>query len=312
MLSLANPSLPPLDFSRHRGLIDPDVVARAHVACIGLGGAAGLVQALTRCGVQRWTLIDFDHVNGTNPTTQAHDYADAGRSKADALAGRIVRINPNAQVGTVTKHYQHLTTAERARLWNSDLVLAMTDHFETQCAINQDAIAARVDTVFAICYVGCEAVEITASFPDIIDAGYGCHRCHTKLRYDAYQTGFVNPTDIASHALVAEYLNALIGNLVLARLHQRAGVTMPIVELARAFAARPCLISRITPTFASAPGEAFAGLPHLPFSTSLWPLDTPQHWTCPDCGTPGAQIATTPEFQRPLANPGPGTIQERS
>ncbi|MDO8598447.1 MAG: ThiF family adenylyltransferase, partial [Sulfuricaulis sp.] len=187
---------PPVDFSRHSGLLDHDLLARTHIACIGAGGAAGLVQILTRCGISTWTLVDPQFVDSTNPTTQAHE--QIGVAKIGSLSRRLKDINPSISVTGHSKRYQELTEGEHAALWRADLVLAMTDDFHTQSAINRDAIRAGVDTVFAICYVGCEAVEITASFPDTIAGGGGCHRCHTKARYDAYDRGFRNPTLIAS------------------------------------------------------------------------------------------------------------------
>ncbi|MDO8632597.1 MAG: hypothetical protein Q7R41_19110, partial [Phycisphaerales bacterium] len=81
--------------------------------------------------------------------------------------------------------------------------------------------------------------------------------------------------------------------------------------IAHDFAARPCLISRITPAFGAAPGEAFADVPAQAFTTRLWPLDTPRDWTCPDCNTQGV-VPAVPELHRPLANPGPGTTEGAS
>jgi hypothetical protein len=299
-----------IDFSRHRGVLDHTLLAGTQIACIGLGGAAGLVQSLAREGIRDWPLVDFDRVSVTNPATQAHDYADRGKLKCEALAERLVRIDPNVHVRTLAKRYQDLTAEERDELWEADLVLAMTDNFQVQSLINMDAVAARRPAIFANCYIGCGAVEVTGSFPETIANGGGCHRCHTKPRYDAYASGFENPADISSHALAADYLNALIGNIVLGYLHWQAGSNLPIAELGREFSERPCLIARIFPSFGGGPGEAFPGHPPLPFSSSLWPLDTPSTWQCPDCGTRGPM--QVPEFPCPKSTPGPGATAERS
>src|SRR5262249_38262436 len=161
-----------------------------------------------------------DRVALTNPATQAHDHADRGKLKTDALAERLLRINPEARITSIGKRFQDLTVDERDQLWTSDLILAMTDHFHTQALINTEAVAyAQAPVIFANCYIGCGAVEVTGTLPQTVASGGGCHRCHVKPRYDAYETGFQNPTNIASHALAADYLNALIGNLVLGCLH---------------------------------------------------------------------------------------------
>jgi len=72
-------------------VLDHGLLAGTHVACIGLGGAAGLVQSLTCAGIRQWTLVDHDRVSATNPATQRHDYADRGKLKCDALTETIVR-----------------------------------------------------------------------------------------------------------------------------------------------------------------------------------------------------------------------------
>lgn len=276
-----------VDHSRHDGLLDHAIMRKAHVASIGAGGVAGAVTSLLRSGIATWTLIDPDCVSATNPATQGHDIADLGKPKVIALAEKLKRIDPAVKVRTIEKRYQDLTEIEHAALWQADMVLAMTDDFHTQARINRDALRFKTDTLFGHCNTGCEAVEVTATFPDTVARGLGCHRCHTKARYDAYDNGFTNAGPIASHALAADYLNALIGLIVVSRLHQRTGSTLAIANIAEQFASEPCLISRMRPSFGRGPGQAFPGFVDLPFTSTLWSLDTPDGWSCPDCGTVG-------------------------
>lgn len=285
---------PSLDFSRHAGLIDHDLLARTPISLIGAGGAASLALSLARLGTRRFIIADPDHVSTTNPTTQAHDHADIGKPKPLALARRIRAINPDATVTIFNAAYEDLSPAHRAVIWQADIVLAMTDRFPTQARINRDAIANNVDTILGICYIRAAGFEITATFPADLKHGIGCHRCHTKARYDAYAAGFKNPSAIASHALAAEYINSLLGHIVLGRLHYRAGSALEIAELGYLFTQRPCLISRTLPAFGIDPGEAFHGRELMPFSTTMWSLDTPSDWTCPDCGTRNALPAVPP------------------
>lgn len=299
MLSLFSSKKPMPDFSRHQGLLDRHLTSGTRIACVGTGGAAGVIKGLVGCGVGTVTLIDHDVVSATNPTTQAHALLDVGKPKVLALAAALRAINPAVKIHCHPKPYEELTASEHAELWGeADLMLAMTDRFDVQAKINRDALAAHVTTLFAICYIGCAAVEITVTDPDTVDAGGGCHHCHTKARYDAYASGFKNPATISSHALAADYLNALIGNLALGILHYRAGVSLPFAALGKAFLERPCLISRMLPDFGEGPGGAFDGLPPSPFMTRLFALDTPAGWMCPDCGTPGV-VPVQLEFPRP-------------
>lgn len=277
------------DFSRHNDLLDHELLSRARVAVVGVGGAAGLVTTLARCGVRDFILVDPDIVSRTNPTTQAHDLVSIGMPKVDALARRLTLINPAITGRAFATRYEDLSEREFEALWRTDLVLAMTDRFATQGLINRDALTFGTDTVFAIAYPDAVAVEITATFHDTVAAGHGCHRCHVKARYDAYAAGFENPKVLPSHALAAEYLNALLGFVAVSRLHYRAGSTLAIARTAEHFSRSPCLISRLDPRFFSEPGQAFGDAPSgfSLFTTKLWALDTPADWICPDCGTRG-------------------------
>lgn len=299
---------PTVDYSRHGGLLDHELMAASTPASAGTGGAAGLLQQLARSGIRKFKVADPDVCSTTNPSTQAHDQTDIGRTKVAALAARLRNIDRSVQVTSYPHRYEELQPAALDDFWAADVVLAMTDKFATQALINRHALARAKDTFFATCYIGCGAVEVTAT---LFPLTAGCHRCHTKIRYDAYQRGFVNPAIIPSHAIAAEYLNSLIALLVVSRLHQRAGSTLPIVELAQAFAERPCLISRLLPSFGVEPGGAFAGHPAQPFSSRLFPLDTPTDWVCPDCGTHGVVPPQTLQPAPDARAVEPATLERR-
>lgn len=82
-------------------------LARKHVAVFGLGGVGGIAcEALCRSGVGRLTLVDGDVVDISNMNRQiiATD-AWLGRPKTEAMARRIVDINPLAQVTCACRFY---------------------------------------------------------------------------------------------------------------------------------------------------------------------------------------------------------------
>lgn len=301
----------PIDWSRHDGLLDHELLHATHLTCIGAGGAAGLVQTLTRCGIGGWTLGDFDSISATNPATQAHDVLDAGRAKVAALADRVRRINPDCAVRAIPKRVSDLDRQEFEDIWSANMMLAMTDDFHTQSALNRIAVRVKTDSIFAIAYAGpSTAVEVTGTFSDTIAHGLGCHRCHTKARYDAYESGFQNPATIASHAAAAEYLNALLANIILGRLHYRAGSDLPIADIGRAFSEAPCLISTLMPSLAVPANADPAHRPAFSLPGIFYALDTPAGFICPDCGTPG--VIENHPLSGPWTNPGPGITEKRS
>jgi len=78
-------------------------LSAAHVMVVGLGGVGSwTVEALARSGVGTLTLVDLDDVCATNTNRQLHALdPEWGRLKADVLADRVRRINPEADVRAV-------------------------------------------------------------------------------------------------------------------------------------------------------------------------------------------------------------------
>ena len=70
----------------------------AHAVVVGLGGVGSwAAEALARSCVGQLTLVDLDHVAESNTNRQIHALGDAyGKAKVDAMAERLVAINPCA------------------------------------------------------------------------------------------------------------------------------------------------------------------------------------------------------------------------
>ena len=98
------------EFSRTEKLIGQDAIKRlssCRVAIFGIGGVGGYVmEALARCGVGYFDLIDNDTVNITNLNRQiiaTHD--TIGEFKVDVAKKRILSINPQAKVNACKTFY---------------------------------------------------------------------------------------------------------------------------------------------------------------------------------------------------------------
>ncbi|MCF6253609.1 MAG: tRNA threonylcarbamoyladenosine dehydratase [Thiomicrorhabdus sp.] len=73
---------------------------KSHVLIAGIGGVGGFVaEALARAGVGSITLLDHDHVSGSNKNRQlvALD-STIGLKKVDVMKARILEINPSCNV----------------------------------------------------------------------------------------------------------------------------------------------------------------------------------------------------------------------
>ncbi len=75
----------------------------AHVCVVGIGGVGSwAAEALARTGVGRISLIDLDMVAESNTNRQLHALGDVyGQAKVDAMAERIVQINPFCRVDRI-------------------------------------------------------------------------------------------------------------------------------------------------------------------------------------------------------------------
>lgn len=75
-------------------------LAQAHVGVVGIGGVGSwAVEALARSAVGQLTLIDLDMVAESNTNRQLHAMAGVyGKAKVDAMAERILAINPACTV----------------------------------------------------------------------------------------------------------------------------------------------------------------------------------------------------------------------
>lgn len=75
----------------------------AHVCIVGIGGVGSwTAEALARSGVGALTLVDLDHVAESNLNRQIHALEGTlGRAKIEAMAERILQINPECRLTLV-------------------------------------------------------------------------------------------------------------------------------------------------------------------------------------------------------------------
>lgn len=130
------------DYHRRFGgvtrLYGADGLARleaASVCVIGIGGVGSwAAEALARNAVGRITLIDLDHIAPSNTNRQIHALGDAyGRAKVDAMAERIVSINPRCRVTAVDDFVTEENVA--ALLSGFDYVIDAIDAVKVKTAI---------------------------------------------------------------------------------------------------------------------------------------------------------------------------------
>ncbi len=82
------------------GESEANIVKNSHFLIIGLGGVGTwCVESIARLGANQITLVDLDDICVSNTNRQIHALDGSyGQMKADALAERISKINPDCKV----------------------------------------------------------------------------------------------------------------------------------------------------------------------------------------------------------------------
>ena len=106
-----------MDLSRVAMVIGKDklpVLGQARIAVVGLGGVGSYVaESLCRSGVGHLLLIDADKVAASNINRQLPALTSTfGRFKTEVVRQRLLDINPDCEIETVSKFYEPGAFAE--------------------------------------------------------------------------------------------------------------------------------------------------------------------------------------------------------
>jgi molybdopterin-synthase adenylyltransferase len=116
-------------FARQQELVPAERLAPLLVTVIGIGSIGRQVaHTLAAIGARRMQLVDFDHVEDTNRTTQGFWAEDVGQLKVLATARDIARLDPSIELEQVEDRY-------RPKLEVGDAVFCCVDSIETRGAI---------------------------------------------------------------------------------------------------------------------------------------------------------------------------------
>ncbi|MGI4815458.1 MAG: tRNA threonylcarbamoyladenosine dehydratase [Janthinobacterium lividum] len=117
---------------------------RSHVAIVGLGGVGSwAAEALARSAIGALTLIDLDHVAESNTNRQLHALdGNYGKSKAQAMAERIVLIDPACRV-TVVEDFLEAHNVEQLLGGGFDFVIDAIDAARHKTALIAWCVAHR-------------------------------------------------------------------------------------------------------------------------------------------------------------------------
>ena len=124
-------------FDRMGRLVGDDAMKRllgSHVMVFGIGGVGSFAaEALARSGVGHLTLVDFDLVCITNANRQLHAMRGTiGKVKAEVMAERLAKVNPQGKFEAVRAFYNADTSAELLGR-GPDMVVDAIDNMTAKC-----------------------------------------------------------------------------------------------------------------------------------------------------------------------------------
>jgi molybdopterin/thiamine biosynthesis adenylyltransferase len=116
-------------FSRQRDLVPSERLEQLTISVIGVGAIGRQVALqLAAIGARRLQLIDFDHVDESNITTQGYLVEDIGVPKVSALARSISKLDASIHVDVVPDRFRPMVSVGSA-------VFCCVDSIETRAAI---------------------------------------------------------------------------------------------------------------------------------------------------------------------------------
>jgi len=117
------------------------------VAVVGVGGVGSVTaEMLTRCGIGKLILFDYDKVELANMNRLFYQPHQAGLSKVDAAKLTLQHINPDVEIEaynyniTTVDNFNHfMKVISQNSLTNGpmDLILSCVDNFEARMTINR-------------------------------------------------------------------------------------------------------------------------------------------------------------------------------
>jgi proteasome lid subunit RPN8/RPN11 len=283
-------------FARTGGILS-DALRDRSALVAGLGSVGSYVaEQLARSGVGRLALLDPEPVDAANLSRTVYETADVGLLKTDALARRLLRVQPTLRLDLHPRALGDLPPAALDALVRSaDLVVAATDDPAAQRTLNRFAYARGRPAMFVGLHAGARGGEVILTVPGRTP----CYLCATRTRGGAERAGGAVSAQVdygtarlrGEVALGADiqHVSSAAVKLGLSLLVPRGGpaALAGFAEAALA-AGTPFLTLSMVPDYWFYP-DVFADTPGQGAYQAVWltPHSSPE---CPVCGDPAARV----------------------
>lgn len=192
------------------GKEDLSLLSSKHVAIVGLGGVGGyVVDALSRAGINRFTLVDFDVFEKSNINRQLLSSLDViGSKKTDVASAWVKRINGNADVIVRDTFLSEENIKDVIN--RPDLIVDAIDSVKSKVALIKYALENDIPVVSSM--GAANKLDLTRiTFADISET-YGCplaRAVRTILKNDGIYSGV--PVVFSPERIKVE--NGMLGTL---------------------------------------------------------------------------------------------------
>jgi len=150
-------------FSRNSGLLESALMLNKRAVIIGCGAVGSFIaMQLARSGVGKFVLCDTDTLEIHNICRHQCGFDDLGRYKVDAIRGKILNINPKAEIVTFKDPIQRVPKDALLPLLGCDSILigAGDNRDSSRYACDSLAIPAGASFVAACCWTRAFAGEV--------------------------------------------------------------------------------------------------------------------------------------------------------
>ncbi len=291
-----------MNLDRIRSSVDVSRTQAAKV--VAIGGAFGLMADLARCGVGRFTHIDFGRVDVSNPARQ--DLPNRpGEFKTDMVAEALRAINSDVVFIALKRDVCSLSDEEvRHHIGGADLLIDATDSFAAKARSNQIALEYGIPFLSSSIYEGGRGGEVIWHRPShpplnpcpnrppaptsrgasiVSPRRCACYRCIAGSRYRAFAEGGAQAVS-GGTIMDLRVIDGIAGQIALGILTQGADNRMG--RLIDQLDGRQLLVVKLDPSFTLGDPDLFsarlgADPAHFAFNTVA--LRVRPDPSCPDC-----------------------------
>ncbi|GAA0752053.1 ThiF family adenylyltransferase [Clostridium sartagoforme] len=164
-------------FSRIKDRDDLNYLRRKKVALIGLGAIGSLLAVeLSRSGVERFVLIDYEKLEIQNIGRHDLTLRDIDKYKVQGVKNKILDINPNIKCEIYNSNVLNDSSSNLYNILDCDLIISTIDDQEAKYAIDSTLIPRGKKVIYSGAFY-----NSIAGFVLVSDKKMACFKCLSQI-----------------------------------------------------------------------------------------------------------------------------------